>query len=164
MDGVLVHDSSQDRFQMYVTNRDMISDLPEAQQKNILAGNSAYDAENDILRLAKKITVGFVPAADSLKKFNVDIENMGTFGNTLHLKPLKAPNFENSYAYDVRPFKVDTIEIGGFTPLVLIGSYWYDSKNDIIRFCGEREFTKDLSSKSLKLVPHFYVLGIKVIK
>ena len=164
VNGVLVHDSSKDKYQFFITNRDMISDLSEEQQKEILANNSAYDAENDIFKLAKKITVGFIPAADSLKKYSVTIENMGTFGNSLKLKPIESPNFNNRYAYDARPFKVDKIEIGGFTPLVLIGSYWYDSNNGFIRFCGESEFSKDLSSKSLKLVPHFYVLGIMVVK
>lgn len=163
-DGVLVHDSSQDDFQYIVTNRDMLSILPEEQQKEVLEKNLAYDAENGIWKLANKITIGFVPAADSLKKYSVNIENMGSLGSTLKLKPLNAPGFNNQYMYDIRPFKVDTIEIGGFTPLVLIGSFWYDSKFDIVRFCGEMEFSKDLSSDTLKLVPHYYVIGIKVEK
>ena len=80
----------------------------------------------------------------------------------LSLKPLNAPRYSNKYWYNIRPFIVDTIEIGGITPLVLIGSYWYDSEAKLARFCGEEEFDKDLSSDTLKKVPHYYVFGIKV--
>lgn len=162
VDGVLVHDSSRDDFQITVTNRKRISDFPEEDQKKILMGNSAYDAENDIYKLARKINVGFVPASDSLKKCNITIENIASFVKDFPLKPLNAPGFGVMYMYDIRPFAVDRIETGVFTPLVLIGSFWYDSRFEIIRFCGEEEFPKDLSSETLKSSPHFYVLGIKV--
>ena len=124
-------------FQAIAWNRIMISGFPEEQQKEILANNSASDAENGIYRLAKKINVGLIPSADSLKRLDITIENVANF-------------------------IVDTIEIGGFTPLVLIGSYWYDSEAKLARFCGEEEFDKDLSSDTLKKVPHYYVFGIKV--
>lgn len=94
MDGVLVHDSSRDDFQITVTNRKRISDFPEEDQKKILMGNSAYDAENDIYKLARKINVGFVPAPDSLKKCNITIENIASFVKDLSSETLKSsPHF-----------------------------------------------------------------------
>ena len=66
VDGVLVHVSSLNDFQVTAWNRIMISEFPEEQQKEILANNSASDAENGIYRLAKNINVGLIPSADSL--------------------------------------------------------------------------------------------------
>ncbi|MBR7026190.1 MAG: DUF5041 domain-containing protein [Bacteroidales bacterium] len=59
---------------------------------------------------------------------------------------------------------MSTVRTDGFTPLLLFGSYWYDEQNKVVRFCGENSFPSDMSSPTLKLIPHYYVIGIYVIK
>lgn len=164
VNGELVKDSSsEDDFQFSISfaNRLMISDFPEEEQKKILEGNMAYDADNDIYVLSERISIGFLPPADSLRSFYLNVGNTGTFGGAISMKPLGAPGYEDTIKYETRPFKVDKIEIGGFTPLVMIGSFWYDSRYNIIRFCGENELAKD-SSPILGFIPHYYIIGIKV--
>ena len=165
VDGKLVFDSYRDDFLYVISNRTMLSEFPEDQQEQIIAENRAYDIEKSIYTLSKKISIGFAPAgADSLKKVRMIVENQGSSGQSLSLKPLNAPGFEGHYAYDIRPFKQDTIAIGDFTPLLLVGSFWYDEAHGIVRFCGENSFDKDMSSETLKLIPHYFVIGIRVEK
>lgn len=160
--GRLVADSSNEPFSFAVTNRDMISDFSKAEREGILASGSAYDAEKGIYRLAGKITLGFSSTADSLKNVKVIVENMGAIGKKLALRQLEAPGFEGRYFYQVRPFRTDSFKEGEFTPLVLVGSYWYDINNGLIRFCTESEFDPDMSSESFSQIPHYYVLGVTV--
>lgn len=164
VNGHLVENSAADRTSMKISNRIMISDFPEEDQKTILKEGGADDADRGIYRLAEKISVGFVPAADSLKRVRLVVENLGSLGGALKLKPINAPGQEKRYSYSIRPFQLDKINIGDFTPLLLVGSFWYDEKNGIVRFCGEREFPSDMSSPTLNHIPHYYVIGIKVDK
>ena len=162
--GELVSDSSRDGFTRTIANRKMISDFPEASQKRILDEGRAYDPEKGIYTLGEKISIGFYPAADSVKKAMLSVENMGSWGSTLRLQPLDAPGFEGQYHYDFRPFKVDTIRLGEFVPLLMVGSFWYDERFHIIRFCGEKELPADMSSEMLKMLPHYFLIGIVVNK
>ena len=160
--GELVSDSGSDAFRPVFTSRDMISSFSEKNQQEIIASGDAYDLEKGIYRLGDKITIGFSPAADSLKQVRMSVNNIGSFGNKLKLRPLDAPGCEGDYAYDIRPFKTEGFKIGEFTPLILVGSFWYDKKFDIVRFCGEIEFDPDGTSETLQYVPHYYVLGVKI--
>lgn len=60
--------------------------------------------------------------------------------------------------------KVDTVSIGEFVPLVLLGTWWYDEDAQIIRFCGDDELAADMSSGMLKRIPHYYVIGVIVTR
>ena len=164
----LSHDSTGDPFTLNIVNKKMISEFSKENQDIIISRNDAYDLERGIYRLAEKITIGFSPSeADSLKAVRMSVENLGSMGAQLSLKPLSIPgnvSWDGICKYQVRPFRVGRINIGGFTPLVLVGSMWYDKDFDIVRFCVDNEFEPDLSSKSLEFIPHYYVIGINVVK
>lgn len=147
-----------------ISNRDMIEDFPEESQKRILSEGTAYDTEKGIYSLSEKLTIGFCPAIDSLRKVNMSVVNMGEMARNLAMKPLSAPGYEGRYMYDIRPFQLGNIQIGEFTPLLLFGSYWYDEQKQVVRFCGENAFSPDMASPTLKLIPHYYVIGVYVMK
>lgn len=163
--GALVKDPSEDGPRFYINNRRMLSDFPEETQKEILSSKGPfYDLDKGILTLAEKLSIGFTPSADSLKRVTITLENMAALGQLLSLKPLTVPQYEGKYLYEYRPFKVGALQLGDFTPLVLVGSFWYDEEAQLVRFCGENELAADLSSEMLSLIPHYYVIGMRVTK
>lgn len=83
---------------------------------------------------------------------------------TLSLKPQCISPWKGEYKYGYRPFKVDVIQLGDYIPLLMVGSYWYDQKLNVIRFCGESELPADLSSEMLSKIPHYYVIGVIIRK
>lgn len=151
---------------MYFSNRVMISDFNESDQKNILEKGTAYDAEKGVYQLAERINFGFMPIkSDSIQPINVNVPNIMGFGASLNLHSIEAPNYGKRYAYELRPIDSKDIKIGDYTPLLLYGSFWYDEQFKIFRFCGENKFSPELNtSKTLKHVPHFYTIGIKVLE
>lgn len=154
----------RDRMTFAISNRDMIEDFSEETQKRLLSEGTAYDLDKGIYSLSERISIGFCPTVDTLRKVTLSVVNMGGMEKNLSLKTLTAPGYEPQCLYDIRPFKSETIQVGGFTPLLLLGSYWYDEQRKVVRFCGEKEFSADMSSPTLKLIPHYYVIGIKVMK
>ena len=46
-------------------------------------------------------------------------------------------------------------------PLALYGSFWWDSKYKICRFCGEKELTEEniKENEFFKYSPHYYIIG-----
>ena len=56
----------------------MLSDFPEEYWDEILAEGPIYDRDKGILTLSEKISVGFAPAADSLKTMNMLLENIAS--------------------------------------------------------------------------------------
>ena len=162
--GVLVEDPLGERARHILRNRRMLSDFPEEYWEEIIAEGPIYDLDKQILTLSEKISVGFAPAADSLKTMNMMLENIGALRRTLSLKSQIGYNGEEGYMYDYRPFKVGALQLGEFTPLVALGSYWYDEEYDLYRFCGEDELDPDLSAGMLSSSPHYYVLGMIVTK
>ena len=118
------------------------------------------------IRSYEKLTIGLSPAADSLKTVSFSMAEAGFATQNLALKPLERieqnERYRFKYAYEARPFEVGALEPDAFTPLVLLGSYWYDSGG--YRFCGEREFPADMSSRTLQYLPHYYVIGITLKK
>ena len=52
--------------------------------------------------------------------------------------------------------------IDGFYPLVLLGSYWYDTSSKVFRFCGSTEMTSELKEDIMKRIPEYYIIGVKI--
>ena len=163
VNGELVSDSEEKDRPAVFMNRRMMEDIPEASRDKV-SKEFAYDYDKGIVSLSEKITIGFSPAADSLKQIMLSVDNMGATSRILALKPLDEQNAKKRYAYDIRPFKLETLQLGEFTPLLLVGSFWYDERYGIFRFCGEREMPADMSSPSIPMIPHYYVVGVKVRK
>ena len=163
--GVLVEDPLASQMPRHILkNRRMLSDFPEDYWDEILAEGPIYDRDKGILTMSEKISVGFAPVADSLRTMNMLLENIAAFRRPLSLKSQTTSDGKEEYMYDYRPFKVGAIQLGEFTPLVALGSYWYDEKYDLFRFCGEDELDPDLSAGMLASSPHYYVLGMIVTK
>ncbi len=125
------------------------------------------DAERGIYRLAKKMQIGFAPAQDdSIRPAMLSVEKMGEMFIPLKMKPQYAGNDSVNgrtfYSYNSRPFKIEKLEIGKFTPLVLLGSMWYDAQFNIHRFCGESVIDPEMSADILKYIPHYYVIGVEI--
>ncbi len=118
------------------------------------------DPERGIYSMARRLKIGFVPEADSVKTVEMTVENMGSAYGRLNLKPQTVRETgKKFYAYVTRPFTTGKIGYGDFTPLVLIGSVWWDEQFGVHRFCGENEISPDLSSDIVAHIPHFYVIG-----
>ena len=163
--GTLVEDPLYSQMpRHFLRNRRMLSDFPEDYWDEILATGPIYDRDKGILTMSEKISVGFAPAADSLKTMNMQLENIGALRRLLPLKSQTNSLGKEEYMYDCRPFKVGALQLGEFTPLVALGSYWYDEQYDLFRFCGEDELDSDLSAGMLASSPHYFVLGITVTK
>lgn len=157
-----------DRLGGYCTFRNMtlVSAFPEEDQNDITA-EEMDDPERGIFRMAKRFMIGFTPAVnDTIRPIIIDIENMGTQNPQLPLQPQYQNNDnvngKKFYQYYARPFKTSEFTTGQFIPLVLFGSMWYDKDFGIHRFCGENVISPDMSSKILKYIPHYYIIGIEV--
>ena len=162
--GELVEDPKNNYPRPRLRNRRMLSDFPEEYWDEIIAEGPIYDLDKGICTLGEKISIGFSPAADSLKYLNMMVENIGAVRKPLSMKPITDSSGKEEYMYDSFPFKVDEIQLGEFIPLVMFGSYWFDEEAGYYRFCGESELEADLSSKILSLIPHYYIIGMSVTK
>ena len=115
-------------------------------------------------KMSEMISIEASPVADSLKTVSLSINNVRQLSRDLALKPLEGPGSRIRYHYDARPFRVGAVQLGAFTPLVLLGSFWFDEREGEYRFCGEKEFPADMSSVSLEKIPNYYVIGITITK
>ncbi|MGN1219385.1 MAG: DUF5041 domain-containing protein [Candidatus Cryptobacteroides sp.] len=126
--------------------------------------SASVDYDNGIYSCSGKITVGFLPCTnDSTAVGRVFVENQGSFGFNLALKPVNHEGaFDNDvvYKYKPIPFTASAFEEGKYIPLVSYASFWYDSKFKIIRFCGAAELDPDMTTYILKETPHYYVIGV----
>lgn len=147
-------------------NRRMIKDFPEESQKRILKEGLAVNPGAGVYTQSSKLSISFSPLnADSLKTIHFSLDGIGASSNRLKLQPVQsADSDELHYLYMDKPFKLDKFEEGTFIPLVLYGSFWYDEKFNIFRFCGEKEIDPDMSSQILKYIPHYYVIGVEFVK
>lgn len=161
VNGELVPEDN-DGFTVSFTNRTMLSVFTEEQQEEIKAEGSAYDLEKGIYKLSTKMTVGVIPTSVSEKYVALFFNGEMRYGKRLKLKEATQPGYEGRYIYDERPVKVEAFQPGAFIPLVVVGSYWFDERVGAYRFCGENVFPADLQSETLKLVPHYYVIGVKI--
>lgn len=161
--GKMVKDNIMSRKPSY-KNMGMLSDLSEKSRKEIQP-EEMDDAERGIYHLAKKLTVGFAPMNDSIKVVQFAVDRAGSATWWLKLKSITdGKSGVRLFNYHVRPFVMGPkVEYDTFTPLVLVGSAWYDAKHNLFRFCGENEIKPDLSSEIVSNIPHFYVIGINVI-
>ena len=163
--GTLVEDPSASALPRFILkSRRMLSDFPEEYWNEIIAEGPIYDLDKGILTLGEKISIGFSPAADSLKTMMMTVENIGAVRKPLPLKSQTVSPGKEEYMYDYFPFNVDNFQLGEFTPLVMLGSYWFDEETGYFRFCGESELNADMSSKILSSIPHYYVIGMIVTK
>ena len=117
--------------------------------------------------LKEKIIIGFVPSDnDSIANYVFRFDDVRGFSSRLDLRPICDPKHpeEKWYFYNSRPFELTaSIERGKFIPLVLYGSNWFDPDCNACRFCGDNFIKPDLSSDIVKYIPHFFVLGIKIL-
>ena len=117
--------------------------------------------------IGEKLVIGFAPSSnDSTYVYSFQSVGGGGFNATLKLQPVFAPEMptKQAYRYESRPFElVASVETGKLIPLVLFGSYWYEEETGVSRFCGDKQIKPDLSSDLIKSIPHFYVLGIRII-
>ena len=116
------------------------------------------------LKMAKTLSIGFSPRqlvqSDSMVTVYVRPERRNGLARDLVLKPVTdAP--ETFYLYEKVPFRVSAIRPNTFIPLALYGSFWWDSKYKICRFCGEKELTEENIRESdyFKHSPHYYIIG-----
>ncbi len=116
------------------------------------------------LKMAKTLSIGFSPRqsvqSDSMVTVYVRSEHRNGLARDLVLKPVPdAP--ETIYLYEKVPFRVSAIRPNTFIPLALYGSFWWDSKYKICRFCGEKELTEENIRESdyFKHSPHYYIIG-----
>lgn len=147
-------------------NRMMISDFSPSDQEMIIKMGMASDPEKGIFKQMDKVTISFLPVkSDSLQTLLLSLQELGEGTMRLNLKGIKSSNQEELlYRYSSRPFIVDKFEEGKFIPLVLYGSFWFDEKANVIRFCGEKEIDPTMSSDILKYLPHYYVIGVEINK
>lgn len=144
-------------------NMMMLADFTESQQKEILAEGNADDPARGIYRLSEKLTLSFAPGKDDAQTvLYASMQGLGESSWVLPLRPIvsRFERFNGSYAYGHRPFELDTFEEDEFIPLAMYGSFWDDG--GIVRFCGERVLPSDMSSDMMKLIPHYYVVGVTV--
>ena len=117
--------------------------------------------------IGDRLVIGFAPSSnDSTYVYSFQSVGGGGFNATLKLQPVYAPEMptKQAYRYESRPFElVAPVETGKLIPLVLFGSYWYEEETGVSRFCGDKLIKSDLSSDLIKSIPHFYVLGIRII-
>ena len=119
-----------------------------------------YDSIRGIYKCAEKIVVGTFSENDSTTLMSVNVDKMASFSFSLNLKSINNPvSGQNMYFYKTRPFIVGECRTDEFIPLVFYGSSWFDSKYNVIRFCGESELNPDMSDQIIKDVPHSFVLG-----
>lgn len=121
----------------------------------------SIDFENGVFKRADKITIGFLPVVnDSIERCIVKVGNLGSVIFNLSLNEVADESGNKSYLYDSRPFMLSSFKLNDFIPLVLYGSYWFDERYNVLRFCGESQINPDMSSKILESIPHFYIIGV----
>ena len=116
------------------------------------------------LKMAKTLSIGFSPRqsvqSDSMVIVYVRPDSGNGLARDLVLKPVPdAP--ETFFLYEKVPIRVSALRPNTFSPLALYGSFWWDSKYKICRFCGEKELTEENIKESdyFKHSPHYYIIG-----
>ena len=161
--GEKVEKENQFLFTMTQDWKEKLSDPGE--WNKFLAENDPRLSEDGekYLKPLDGIGVFAVPSNDSVVTVQVDVYGIGALSSRLQLQPLQ--NSENNlrYSYNYRPFRIAPFESGKLRiPLLLAGSFWWDEKIRSYRFCATNEFAPDLSDEELKLIPHYYIIGIEV--
>lgn len=130
-------------------------------------GRKVYN-EGEIRQGMERVNFGFRPSGnDSTKLMQLSIPGFLTMSSlAFKLRGLRIADYPDRtfYNYAIRPFKFGEIRENKFIPLLMLGSFWYDERSGLFRFCGEKELAPDMSSKILKDLPHYYVIGITITK
>ncbi len=140
-------------------NRTMASEFKDT----IIPAEEMAVPEKGIYTLGRKVNIGLRSVTDSTKTVLMDIPEIGTMPLSLKMRKVHNPETgdEIMIDYNAPPLKVDSIRINDFTPLVWVGSFWWDGDFKIFRCCGENEISS-LSSEIVDNSPHYYVIGIVV--
>ena len=116
------------------------------------------------LKMAKTLSIGFSPRqsvqSDSMVTVYIRPDSRNGLARDLVLKPVPdAP--ETLYLYEKVPIRVSALRPNTFIPLAIYGSFWWDTKYKICRFCGEKELTEEniMTSDYFKHSPHYYIIG-----
>lgn len=128
----------------------------------LVSETESYEVESSLYKNPQKLTLGFSPKSDSMRNVRLYVDDVRVAAKTLTLKPMTAPKYEGEVMYDLLEFELTQIKVNAVTPLILLGSYWYDEPFKTVRFYGDEERTIEVSSPIMKLIPHCYILGIKV--
>ena len=113
--------------------------------------------EHNIYHQAEKLRTMFRLNTDSTAVISLSIPN---FFGLQH--PVKLEKVQDFYGYNARPFAVTDFEIDKKIPVVLYGSVWYDEKYNICRFCGLKELPVDMEDEMFSLMPHYFIISLKV--
>lgn len=111
----------------------------------------------------KELSLYITKPNDSTAMFTINIPGVLKTNKRVQLHPVSE---QKLYLYDSRPFKFneatqkDSINI----PLVMYGSYWVDTKYNVIRMCGEKEIDPEMKAKILQNLPHYFVVGLELRK
>jgi hypothetical protein len=144
-------------------NKRLLTDIPEEHRQKAIDLGLIIDYERQAISFLDRINFGFYPSRnDSIKMMQLDIPGIMTHRTRFNLRGLTATNSDvTRYMYHARPFRLETITENDFIPLLLLGSAWYDKRFNIFRFCTEIEISPDMSSETLKLMPHYFIVGVK---
>ena len=67
--------------------------------------------------------------------------------------------------YGYKPFKIIEYDSSNpEIPLAFYGSYWYDEKSRVYRFCWENELSQYFSNNMYDRLPHYFIVGVNVKK
>lgn len=115
----------------------------------------------------KSVTLTLQVKDDSLATISVGSPGVGRMSkSSLKLYPVEGYTQAVNYMYDSRPFRLESVTDGDMVeiPLVFFGSWWYDKRFNVTRFCGESEIDPQLQAEIVKDVPHAYVVGMRLEK
>jgi len=134
--------------------------LPE---KNLMEfkREMGLDKDEKVFTRLSTISIYIIPKNDSTAMISVDMKGMGAFGVPIRLKTI---NGLTEPAYNNVPFKlVPSSEKKINIPLVAYCSFWWDKNFNIARGCRESEEAEpNMSDKFFQLVPHYYVVGVRL--
>ena len=115
--------------------------------------------------LLERINLGFFPSGnDSTKLMQINAPELIAWPNPIrfNLRELRINDSStNRFFYQMRPFKIEAFKENEFIPLILLGSAWWNEQINSFQFCVEIEFNPDMSSESLKLIPHYFIIGVR---
>lgn len=140
-------------------NKWMVSDFDPSVQAEITP-EMMVDPASQTYIWADQLNIGFYPSGiDSVAYATITTSMGGYPKQPFNLRPIE--QYRNRYEYGVRQFKIDEFEPNKFIPLIFYGSYWFDERANVVRFCGDAELTSDLSNEIVQYVPHFYIIGVE---
>lgn len=138
---------------------------PDDWNKFIAEKNPKLSADGQKFLSFENMGMFIAPKNDSTKMVQISFYGGGALSAPLKLRPLRNTEEAPRYSYDCRPFIIKPLEAEKQrVPLLLVGSYWWDEKFGVHRFCGVNEFAPDMTDEELKFIPHYYVIGVEIEK